>query len=94
MNQAIISLKPQYVDLILSGRKTVELRSRLVRMKPGTTIWLYATRPVSGIVALAELNFIVHACPTKIWDRFGAQICIGQRSFRFVYPKIGNSYRH
>ena len=56
MDQAIISLKPRYVELILSGKKTVELRNRVVRMDPGTVIWIYATRPVGGIVALAELS--------------------------------------
>ena len=71
MKQAIISLKPQYAELILSGKKTVELRNRIVRMEPGTVIWIYATRPFGGIVALAELDSVVHDTPAGIWVRYG-----------------------
>ena len=81
MTQAIISLKPQYVELILSGKKTVELRNRIVRMEPGTVIWIYATRPVGGIVALAELDSVVHDTPAEIWVRYGREICIDRAHF-------------
>ena len=81
MDQAILSLKPQYVELILSGRKTVELRNRVVRMEPGTLIWIYATRPVGGIVALAELDSVVHDNPTEIWIRYEREMCIDRDHF-------------
>ena len=81
MDQALISLKPHYADLILSGEKTVELRNRVVRLKPGTRIWIYATRPVSGIVALAEVDSVVHASPAEIWIRFEREICIDKIQF-------------
>ena len=81
MDQAIISLKPQYAELILSGEKTVELRNRIVRMKPGTVIWIYATKPVGGIVALAELDSVVHDTPAEIWIRFEREMCIDRAHF-------------
>ena len=81
MNQAIISLKPRYVDLVLSGKKTVELRNRIVRMNSGTRIWIYATRPVSGIVALAEVASVVHGAPLDIWNRFEREMCIDKICF-------------
>lgn len=81
MEQAILSLKPQFVDLILSGEKTVELRNRIVRMEPGTVIWIYATRPVGGIVALAELVSVVHDTPAEIWIRFEREMCIDKSHF-------------
>ena len=81
MEQALLSLKPQYVDLILAGEKTVELRNRIVRMEPGTVIWIYATRPVGGIVALAELDSVVHDTPAEIWIRFEREMCIDRSHF-------------
>lgn len=81
MNQAIISLKPQYVDLVLSGEKTVELRNRIVRMNSGTSIWIYATRPVGGVVALAEVAAVVHGSPVDIWNRFEREMCIDKTCF-------------
>ena len=69
------------MELILSGKKTVELRNRIVRMEPGTVIWIYATRPVGGIVALAELDSVVHDTPAEIWVRYGREICIDRAHF-------------
>ena len=81
MSQAIISLKPRYAELVLSGAKTVELRNRVVRLKPGTLIWIYATRPVARIVGIAEVESVVHANPAEIWRRFGEAICVDRRGF-------------
>ena len=81
VDQAIISLKPQYMDLVLSGKKTVELRNRIVRMKPRTVIWIYATKPVGGIVALAELDSVVHDTPSAIWIRYEREMCIDREHF-------------
>ena len=81
MEQAILSLKPQYAELILSGEKTVELRNRVVRMEPGTVIWIYATMPVGGIVALAELDSVVHDTPAEIWLRYEKEMCIDRAHF-------------
>ena len=71
MDQAIISFKPHYAELILSGDKTVELRNRTVRLKSGTTIWIYATQPVGRIVAKAKVRTVFHGGPAEIWDRYG-----------------------
>ena len=81
MRQAIISLKPRYADLILTGKKSVELRSRIVRLKPGTAIWIYATLPVGRIVGFAEVKSVVHGKPTLIWRRFKNKICIDEAEF-------------
>ena len=81
MNQAIISLKPQYVELVLSGQKSVELRNRIVRLEPGTRVWIYATKPVGGIVAMADVESVVHAKPAAIWRRYGKEICINKDCF-------------
>lgn len=81
MSEAIISLKPRYAKLVLSGEKTVELRNRVVRLEPGTQMWIYSTRPVARIVGVAEIGLVVHAGPSEIWRRFGAEICVDRNGF-------------
>lgn len=81
MSQAIISLKPRYAKLVLSGDKTVELRNRMVRLKPGTLVWIYATRPMARIVGFAEIESVVHAGPAEIWRRFGDDIGVDRSGF-------------
>ena len=81
MNDAIISLKPRYAELVLSGKKSVELRNRIVRLHPGTKIWIYATRPMGCIVAFAVVKSVVHDEPALIWRRFEKDICIEKTHF-------------
>ena len=81
MSQAIISLKPRYARLVLSGDKTVELRNRIVRLTPGTLMWIYATRPMARVVGVAEIESVVHAGPSEIWRRFGEDICVDRNVF-------------
>ena len=81
MSQAIISLKPTYGELILSGDKTVELRNRVVRVNPGTKVWIYVTHPASHIAAVADVELVVHDKPSVIWSRFGKRICIDKNRF-------------
>ena len=50
-------------------------------MEPGTVIWIYATKPVGGIVALAELDSVVHDTPAEIWTRFEREMCIERDHF-------------
>ena len=81
MGQAIISIRPAYGELVLSGSKTVELRNRIVRIDPGTTIWLYFTLPIGKIVAQADVSSVVHGSPPEIWKRFSEQMCIDRSCF-------------
>ena len=81
MSQAIISLKPQYAKLVVSGKKTVELRNRIVRLTPGTVVWIYATRPMARMVGIAEIESVVHARPAEIWRRFEDDMCVDRNGF-------------
>lgn len=76
-----MSLKPEYGEMVLSGSKTVELRNRVVRIEPGTTIWIYFTSPESKIVGVADVSAVICDSPSVIWRRFGKRMCIDQVKF-------------
>lgn len=67
MNQVMISLKPAYWKLMLSGSKTVELRNRIVRIEPCTKVWIYVKLPVGKIIAQADVKHVIHDDPHAIW---------------------------
>ena len=81
MSQVIMSLKPEYGELVFSGSKTVELRNRVVRIETGTTIWIYFTSPVRKIVGVADVRAVVYGSPLEIWRRFRERMCIEQARF-------------
>lgn len=82
MNQVLISLKPEYGDLMLSGSKTVELRNRIVRIEPCTKVWIYVKHPIAKIVALANVENVIHNDPLVVWTHFREEMCIDWVRFK------------
>ncbi len=81
MNDAIISIKPRHVEKILSGEKTVELRTRSISLPLGSRLWIYATLPVGKIELSAEVGFIETLSPKSVWSVYGDDICILKKEF-------------
>ena len=81
MSNVLMSIKPKYVEMLLSGKKTVEIRRRQVRLAPGTRIWIYATSPWSEIVATATVEAVRCATPDQIWNQYAVSVGIERREF-------------
>lgn len=77
---AILSIKPQFVDEIMAGRKKFEFRKqgfkRNVRI-----IYIYASSPVCRIVGEFELGRIIEGCPGDIWEKTSAYSGISKHYF-------------
>ena len=65
----IISIKPQFVEKILTGEKKYEFRRRIYT-KEVEKIYIYQTLPNAGIVAYFKPGEIVRDTPQNLWDRF------------------------
>lgn len=81
MHDAIISIKPKHVEDIISGVKTVELRTRGMSLPVGSRLWVYATLPVGKVSVSVEVDFVEELAPEKMWDKFGKNICIPKEEF-------------
>ncbi|MGM5595168.1 ASCH domain-containing protein [Corynebacterium glucuronolyticum] len=67
----LISTRPTFVEQILTGTKTVELRRKKPQLRPGATVYIYATAPVKAVVARAQLAGIVSLPPARLWEEVG-----------------------
>lgn len=57
----IFSVKPQYASEIMSGRKTVELRTRFAtHAAVGRFAFIYASSPVQGMIGYARIAQVVN----------------------------------
>ena len=81
MTDILMSVKPPYVDMLVSGCKTVEIRKRAVRAPAGARIWIYATSPRRQVVASARLQGVALEAPDEIWHAFGDRVGIDRREF-------------
>lgn len=80
-SDVLISIKPRFVDSIVSGCKRVELRTRPLRLGVGTRIWIYSTLPVGRIEAVAEVQHLIHGAPAEIWPDIKEMACISRDEF-------------
>ena len=81
MTDILMSIRPPYVEMLVSGWKTVEIRKRAVRAPAGARIWIYATSPRQEVVASARLEAVVLETPEKIWRAFGDRVGIDRGEF-------------
>lgn len=76
-----MSIRPQHVENILDGAKTIELRKRGVSFSEGTRIWIYCTLPIGAIQVAAIVENIEINDPQTIWDKYENDLCIDKNEF-------------
>jgi predicted transcriptional regulator len=69
---AVLAVQPGPLEKILSGTKTVEIRTRFSKRWEGRKISLYATHPISGLAGEATIERVIEGAPNKIWEYFGS----------------------
>ncbi|OBU10764.1 ASCH domain-containing protein [Morganella psychrotolerans] len=63
----LLSIKPEYVNKILSGEKRFEFRKVNFSKQKITTVLIYATKPVGKLVGEFEVTNIHQGSPDLIW---------------------------
>lgn len=76
----LLSVQPQYAEMIVSGEKTVELRRVRPRVSPGDVIVMYVSSPKREIRALLQVEEVLEAPPAELWHAVGntAGVSIGE----------------
>lgn len=65
--RVLMSLKPEYYELMWQGLKTHEFRRRYLKGRP-TTWYVYLTAPVSKLIAVIDLDEAVVGLPRSLAD--------------------------
>ena len=78
----LMSIKPTYAELILSGLKLVEIRKKFADRRVGARVVLYASSPQKAIVGEAIVRRITLGCPAEIWEKFGSDLGCSMAEFR------------
>jgi len=72
MRDVLLSVRPRFVDLILAGKKTVELRRKIWNLKKDVDwAYVYASAPVQKVVAIFHPNPIYCSNIGGLWEMFG-----------------------
>lgn len=94
MNQAavLMSIKPQYSEMIFSGRKTVELRRVCPRLEAGDLVLVYASGPRMALVGGFEVAEVVSGDPESIFRKHGKSAGVSREAYEayFAGSKIAH----
>ena len=78
--KVLMSVKPEYVNKILSGQKKYEFRRKIFK-KNITDVLVYSSAPVQRITISFKVKNIIAAPPQLLWDRYNEFGGISRESF-------------
>lgn len=67
--KVLLSIKPEYAELILSGEKKFEFRKVLFKKQEVKTVVIYASLPVGKIIGEFEIDEIISSSPVDVWEK-------------------------
>src|SRR5579863_10569 len=77
----VLSIRPTYVERILGGLKTIELRRRFPRPAPNSTALIYSTSPVQAIVGRMVIQEVSQLPLRALWRRFARVAAVTREEF-------------
>ncbi|WP_158829333.1 ASCH domain-containing protein [Mucilaginibacter lacusdianchii] len=81
----LISVKEKYVQQMLEGKKTIELRKAKPKAAQGDTIIIYTTQPRKAITAIALVENIIVTTPSEMWAKHAWQLGVTREEFDQYY---------
>lgn len=88
---AILSIKPQFVDEIVAGRKRYEFRKKGFK-EHVNKIYVYASSPVCRIIGEFLLGKVLEGEPDRIWSLTSAKAGITRAYFDEYYNQRSIAY--
>jgi len=86
----LLSIKPEYVDKILTGTKKYEFRKFHCR-EDVDTIVIYATAPVKQVVAEAPIVSVIDDSVDEVWKQTNPNGGITEKAFKEYYKDKHNA---
>ena len=93
METILMSIKPRYVQDIISGIKKYEYRRRIAKNNVSKII-IYETTPVKRVVAEAEVKAVLSCAPEELWNKTKNESGITKEFFDkyFKGKEVANAY--
>lgn len=65
--KVVLSIKPEFVDKILSGKKKYEYRKRIFKQEVDSVV-IYSTKPVGMFIGEFKVEKILYDSVDEIWE--------------------------
>lgn len=87
----LISIKPKYMNKILSGEKKVELRKSSSKISTGGLVILYSTFPEKAVVGFCFVENIKSDTPQNMWQNVKSFAGISRKDYLEYYSNSRKS---
>lgn len=77
----LMSIKPKYATLILSGKKTAEIRKSKFGASKDDVVVIYSTKPEGRIVGSFVVNEVLWERTEELWKHVGKQTGLTYNEF-------------
>ncbi|MDU9024223.1 ASCH domain-containing protein [Pseudomonas corrugata] len=67
--KVLLSIKPEYAEKILQGKKRFEFRKSIFRNPDVKTVVIYATMPVGKVIGEFDFEEVLSDNPKEIWSQ-------------------------
>lgn len=94
MSKMLLSIKPMYVEKILSGKKKFEFRKFHCRPEIDTIV-IYSTSPIKQVVAEAKVVSIIEGDLAEVWQKTKEVAGISKKAYLAYYRgrEIATAYQ-
>ena len=91
--QLMLSIKPRFVEAILAGHKTVELRRTQPQLNGlPTEALLYASSPTMALAGTCWVESVVALPVAQLWKRYGRAACVTRSEFDAYFDGVDVGY--
>lgn len=87
----LISIKPEFVNKIITNEKLYEFRKSIFR-KNVDKVFIYSTYPVKKIVGYFEVGEIICKSPHELWNLFSEVSGISKKDFFKYYANSNEGF--
>ena len=78
----IISVRPEYVQRIIAGKKSIEIRTKRPNLGAGDTIWIYEKLPTGHISVRTQVDCLKTMTPLSAWRKHKTKIGISCEEYK------------
>ncbi len=88
----LFSLRPEFAQMFLQGRKSVEFRRRFSRKHAGTTAVFYVTHPIRQFLFSGVISEVEHGSTTRLWQDYGQSSGLPRNAFRRYFKGVTHGF--
>ena len=88
----LLSIRPRYAEMILSGVKTVELRRIKPKIKKGSAVVFYVSSPVKAIIGGFRVVEVIEGSPSEVWNSVRSIAGVNREEFNEYFDGTEKAY--